>query len=192
MNGRTGLVVGGVCAVTASVAVVCAVAFSHSAALADSAGSALSSPRVLVPAATAPAVADAEGSLSHEVPVSREQGPQLVDVPAPVVVDVPPTVPADAPDESIVREESLESAASAGAWDTVRERARARGWSDERIEEWIAGAQGRSGDQAEPAPGDSNRRSDAADESSSPGRERESADQGSDGRSRDGNEERER
>lgn len=160
VDGRTGLVVGGVSAVAASVAVICAVALTTSAALADSSGSDMAAARVLVPAA---AMNDGSGTGTDGVSASTSR-PETVQAPDPYVVDAqrpsdptppapanpapaPPAPPApapaapqtpSAPQAPATREEAEAASVAAGSWDAVRAWASARGWSPERVEEWIA------------------------------------------------------
>uniref|UniRef100_UPI00197C1FB7 hypothetical protein n=1 Tax=Microbacterium sp. CPCC 204701 TaxID=2493084 RepID=UPI00197C1FB7 len=70
MDARTGLVIGGMATVAASVAVVCAVALTTPAALADSPGTNVATARVLVPASasvSAALVAPVEAAPQAEI-----------------------------------------------------------------------------------------------------------------------------
>lgn len=145
MDARMGLVVGGMATVAASVAVVCAVALTNSVALADSPGSTVASARVLVPASASP-------SPERVVPVAEVTAqPEVVEAPAPIVVDdtsagddtvaatpTPPSPAAPVPVTPPNANAAVEASKKAGTWDAVIAWARAQGWSQERIDEWVA------------------------------------------------------
>lgn len=152
VEARTGLVIGGMTAVAASVAVVTVVAFANTAALADSAGTSLASTHVTVPAAAAPTATPRATATPQPVPSVE---PEVVAAPAPVVVAPPdssaerspavsappaqvespqtPAVPA-APDDF---GSAIAAAKAAGTWDALRRWAAANGWSGERLEALI-------------------------------------------------------
>lgn len=159
MDGRTGLVVGGLTAVAASVAVVTAVAFTNTAALQDSPGAAVTTGRVLVPAAspstTTPTPASRPTAVDAPTPAPDVIAPDAIappagvaEAPAPVIVrraDAPPaagpldagTAP-DVPAAADQLESVIATAAAAGSWDAVRAWASAHGWSAGRIEALVA------------------------------------------------------
>lgn len=165
-----GLVVGGMATVAASVAVVCAVALTNSVALADSPGSTVASARVLVPASASPS----PERVARAVEVTAQ--PEVVEAPAPIVVDdtsagddtaaatpAPPSPAAPAaPVTPPNANAAVEASKKAGTWDAVIAWARAQGWSQERIDEWVtrleeergAAASGgdRPGDEQQPPP----------------------------------------
>ncbi|WP_194411173.1 hypothetical protein [Microbacterium cremeum] len=170
MDARTGLVIGGMATVAASVAVVCVVALTTPAALADSPGSNVASARVLVPAgaSTSPEVAAPVAEAAPEAVVVEAPEPAVVEpassddaarVTPPPVSSVTPAEPATPPNAKA----AVEASVKAGSWDAVIAWALAHGWSQERIDEWIdrletertaASEGGRPGEeqQAPPAP----------------------------------------
>jgi hypothetical protein len=134
VDGRVGLVMGGVSTVAASVAVICAVAISNSASLADSAGASVSAAGVVVPASP------------FSTPTASESapGPETLPAPSPSVVDPPQAMPAVSDSEapvSPVAPAGAQHAVAAGRWDEVRSWASAHGWSAERIDAWVQGLQ---------------------------------------------------
>jgi hypothetical protein len=150
VDGRTGLVVGGLTAVAASVAVVTAVALTNATALQDSPGSTVTAGRVLVPAAS-PATTTPLAPAPAAAPQPHATAPpaEIAEAPAPVVVDTPPTMtrppvaPATAPDaapQAPVQDLDtvIAAAEAAGSWDEVRAWAHAQGWSSGRIEALVA------------------------------------------------------
>ena len=152
MEARTGLVIGGVTAVVASIAVVTAVALTSTMALADSRGTSLASERVVVPSAPAPSASPrATPTATSETQAAVDA--EVVEAPAPLVVDtssgsqearipatpaVPPaaqpapdvaapTIPADL-------EPAIAAAKAAGSWEGLRTWALAHGWNAARID----------------------------------------------------------
>ncbi|WP_019181210.1 hypothetical protein [Microbacterium yannicii] len=146
VDARARLAMGGVTTVAASAAVICLVAFTNSAVLADSEGSTVAAPRVVVPStgSAAPAAeALPEGTTTMVVP-------ETVQAPHPVVVAEPrvnepqtpvPAVPSDdasGPGFSAEPDEAVAAAAASGRWDEVRAWALAHGWSPGRTDAWIS------------------------------------------------------
>lgn len=155
MDGRTGLVIGGLTAVAASVAVVTAVALTNTAALQDSPGATVSAGRILVPAASPPtttplASAPTPVVVSGAEPEAIAPQAEIAEAPAPVVVDLPPvraeagpvetvTAPdAAAPGVSSDLETVIAAAKASGSWDAVRAWAGAHGWSAGRTEALVS------------------------------------------------------
>lgn len=99
MDGRTRLVVGGVSAVSASVAVVCAVAMTTTWALADSAGSSLGAARVLVPAVVPPTPVTGADSTERASSLPPQEE----------AVEAPPVETVEAPDEEAVESPQAET-----------------------------------------------------------------------------------
>ena len=156
MEARTGLVIGGVTAVVASIAVVTAVAMTNTLALTDSQGTSLASDRVVVPSATSPSA-----SPSATPTVTTEALPpadaEVVEAPAPLVVEsssgaqesrtpatpaAPPT-PQPAPDAGgpatpADLEPAIAAAKAAGSWDGLRTWALAHGWTTARIDALVS------------------------------------------------------
>lgn len=152
MESRTRFAIGGMFTVVASVAVLSAVALTNTVALADTAGAPIEAATVRVPspAPTATATATAVATAPQQTEAPAEVAPpvepvtpaaaqtretrstETVPAPAPVVVaeQAPPVLPQ--PTEAIVAE-----AKAPGSWDAVREWAKSRGWSLERIDAWI-------------------------------------------------------
>jgi hypothetical protein len=146
VESRTRLTLGGMATVAASVAVVCAVAMTTSAALADSPGATVGAP-VRVPASTATAAA------SSDVPASEVGTPAPESTAAPQTpVTEPETVPAPEPEDVAVtiqtpdpgevsaatEDRFVEAAEVTGAWDEAYAWAEERGWPQARIDAWIA------------------------------------------------------
>jgi hypothetical protein len=137
---------GGVTTVAASAAVICLVAFTNSAVLADSEGSTVAAPRVVVPS-TGTAAPEAEALPEG---ITTVVVPETVQAPDPVVVAEPrvnepqtpePAVPSDdaaKPGSSAEPHEAVAAAAAAGRWDEVRAWALAHGWSPGRTDAWIS------------------------------------------------------
>ena len=149
MEARTGLVIGGLAAVTASVAVVTAVAFANTMALADSPGATVAAGRVMVPAAAADTILD-ESPTATDEPETTSPGPEVVEAPDPVVVAPPSNVSAETtrdqaadattatgdastpaePEKNL--DELIAAAKASGSWDAIRSWAAAHGWSGGR------------------------------------------------------------
>ncbi|MBD3942364.1 hypothetical protein IF188_11705 [Microbacterium sp. NEAU-LLC] len=160
MDARTGLVIGGMTAVAASVAVVCVVAMANTAALKDSPATTVAAAKILVPAAsptsapkttpTAQAVVTPEQTTQAEVvaapdptevepsttttPVTETVVPSHVD-PAPAA-PVEPVVPAPAEGPADV-DSAIEAARATGTWESLRSWAERHGWSTGRIDALI-------------------------------------------------------
>ena len=149
MDGRTGLVIGGLTAVAASVAVVTAVALTNTAALQDSPGATVTAGRILVPAAASPATATPPAPLPtpDTAPTAAPDATappraEIVEAPAPVVVDradagpaATVTIPdAAAPAPADDLESVIAAGKASGSWDAVRAWATAQGWSAGRID----------------------------------------------------------
>ncbi|MFE7844430.1 hypothetical protein ACFUTX_04450 [Microbacterium sp. NPDC057407] len=152
MDGRTRLAIGGIATVAASVAVICTVALTNSAALSHADAVAIRAAKIVVPAGkatapdrpaqtTEPAPAPTDDTAPAD-PADTAPAPEIVPAPAPVVVA--PSV--SAPSSSAPTPEqptdpgakAVADAVRAGAWDTIREWAVGWGWSAERIDAWIA------------------------------------------------------
>jgi len=155
VEARTGLVMGGITAVAASVAVVTAVAFANTAALADSPGTNVETEHVVVPAAAAPSATPTAASDAQppqaEAEVAEAPAPEVAPTestgsqtpgtsvapvaPAPPVPEVArpaaPAVPGDI-------EAAIAAAKEAGSWEAVRAWAIAHGWSSERIDALVS------------------------------------------------------
>ncbi len=156
MDARTGLVIGGLAAVTASVAVVTAVAFANTMALADSPGATVASGHILVPAAAAPETVVDETPASTDQPETTSPGAEVVQAPDPLVVAPPAAATGETPREQVVDtvpstggantpaapEKSLDQviaeAKASGSWDPIRNWAAANGWSHGRLDALIA------------------------------------------------------
>lgn len=147
MDARTGLVIGGMTAVAASVAVVCAVAMTNTAALKDSPATTVAASRILVPAASSPS---ATPTPTPEVPTPAVTPTQAEVVEAPDPTEVEPSVPSAAapPQTSTVAappapdagktpadvDAAIEAARATGTWDSLRAWAAAHGWTTGRID----------------------------------------------------------
>ncbi len=151
METRTGLVIGGMTAVAASVAVVTAVALANTAALADSVGTSVASERVLVPAAAAPSATPRPTPAATSDALVPSAQPEVVEAPAPV--DVAPSVstgtrapaapaaPAAAPPAPAAPTDvdaAIAAAKAAGTWDALRSWAASQGWPSGRLDALIA------------------------------------------------------
>ena len=141
MESRTRLTLGGMATVAASVAVVCAVAMSTSAALADAPG-APAGAAVLVPAPAEPVAASAEPARAAEPPAPPQPAQDEPEtVPAPEPEDV--AAPVQAADESVptapaVEQRLLAQAEESGSWADAYAWASAHGWPQGRTDAWIA------------------------------------------------------
>lgn len=161
MESRTRMAIGGMATVAASVTVICVVALTNSLSLADSAGSPIGAPPVVVPvsggstpsASPTPAAtprATPSPSTAPVEPVSEatsdpETTPPTAEVvPAPearVVTPAAPTVePEPRPDSSVPSSlrDALAQVRSTGSWDPLRAWAVSRGWSEKRVDRLIA------------------------------------------------------
>jgi hypothetical protein len=156
VEARTGLVIGGVTAVAASIAVVTAVAVANTMALKDSPGTSLASESVVVPSTTSPSAsprATPTATLEAAPPAAAE----VVEAPAPLVVqppfesDAPSTsvAPADPPASATAPDapppapatdiDSVIAAAKAsGSWDELRAWTKAQGWTTARIDALVS------------------------------------------------------
>lgn len=162
MYARMRLAIGGAATVAASVAVVCAVALTNSAALADSAGRVVPLARIDVPLARAdvplarigvPAATPSVPPAPLALPSPRASlTPATETLPAPAPQDVAPETrtvspvaapgdPHPEPSSAAVdpnEQDFLAGAAAAGEWDRALEWAHSRGWSDADIARWVA------------------------------------------------------
>lgn len=155
MDSRTRFAIGGVSIVAASVAVICAVALTNSLALSETAGSSIDAAPVVVPSASVAEPAENPVPASTPTPTSRHTDTpdtpdtsdapvaEVVPAPAPEVVtprrDTSPSVeqPADTV-EPPSEDDVIAEAESSGSWDSAREWAARLGWTEERIDAWIA------------------------------------------------------
>ncbi|MDR7190804.1 hypothetical protein J2Y46_003662 [Microbacterium sp. BE35] len=153
MHVRTGLVIGGMTAVAASVAVVTAVALANTAALADSPGTSIASKRVVVPAAGAPSAAPQPAQATTPDALTPSAEPEVVQAPEPVEVVPPPSIsprtPATAAPENAPAapappaatgdiDSAIAAAKAAGTWDALRTWADSHGWPSGRLDALIA------------------------------------------------------
>jgi hypothetical protein len=163
VDSRTWFAVGGVSTVAASVAVVCLVALTNAAALADSAGAPVSVGPVVVPAPSA----TAGHPLAHPTvsPTPRSQTPTAdptspaadggTDAATTATRGVPGAMVAAAPAHVIPAsaEAALVESRAAGTWDAIREWARSVGWSEGRISAWVVRLEQEKA-QTDPGPGE--------------------------------------
>lgn len=150
MDARTGLVIGGMTAVAASIAVVTAVALANTAALVDVPGTSVASERVVVPSTASPSATPRATPTAVAETVAPSAEPEVVEAPAPVVVDPPttgttrsPAAPATAPQVAAPVtpadiEPVIEAAKAAGSWDSLRTWAAEHGWTPARIEALVS------------------------------------------------------
>lgn len=168
MEERTSLIVGGVATLVASAVVICAVALSNTAALAESPGETTGVGISIVPlATTADAVTDqvielvdgASGAANDEAPAAPDAGsvptpepvappvespstpvaPPVVVKPAPEVVPAPaPLDVAPAPTAQEALDAIIDAAEADITGDSVRRWAASQGWPEAKIESWIA------------------------------------------------------
>jgi hypothetical protein len=161
VDARTGLVIGGMTAVAASVAVVCVVAMTNTAALKDSPATTVAAAKILVPAASptaTPAVRPTAAPTPEAVvPPQPTTQAEVVEAPDPTEVeptaetrapapDVPaPTAPEPPAKEPSAKEqapadvdEAIAAAQAAGTWDSLRAWAAQQGWSAGRLDALIA------------------------------------------------------
>lgn len=161
MEGRTRLAIGGMATVAASVTVICIVALTNSMALSESAGAPVDAAPVVIPASgtTSPDAGeptpratpkptpspDPVETDTSTSPPSSPGGAEVV--PAPEAQVVTPTHPAPAaeqpaqpsrPSTPTTQEEAIAQAAASGSWAPVRDWAERQGWSDGRIDAFIA------------------------------------------------------
>lgn len=162
MESRTRMAIGGMATVAASVTVICVVALTNSLSLADSAGSPIGAPPVVVPvsggstpsASPTPAAtprATPSPSTAPVEPVSEATSdpettpPSAEVVPAPEARIVTPAAPTAEPEPRPDPEpavpstlkDALAQVRSTGSWDPLRAWAESRGWSDERLDRLI-------------------------------------------------------
>ena|GEM_PF-1716208 len=166
MEARTGLVIGGMTAVAASIAVVTAVALANTAALADSPGASIASAHVVVPAAATPTATPQPTPVPTTTPdaLAPSAEPEVVEAPAPVVVAPPesttsqtPAAPATGPQVAEPAapavagdiDSAIAAAKAAGTWEALRSWATAHGWSSGRIDALVARLQREIADQNE-------------------------------------------
>jgi hypothetical protein len=151
VEARTGLVIGGMTAVAASVAVVTFVALANTLSLAESPGTTVASEQVIVPSSAFSPSATPRATPAATIPATLPSTePEVVEAPAPVVVDAPPPTngphTSDAPEVAEVAEPAAPSdlasviaaAKATGSWDAVREWALAHGWQGGRLEALLA------------------------------------------------------
>jgi hypothetical protein len=159
VEARTGLVIGGVTAVAASIAVVTAVALANTMALKDSPGTSLASESVVVPSTTSPSAsprATPTATLEAVPPAAAE----VVEAPAPLVVQPPfasdaprtprtPAAPADPPPSATAPDASppapatdidsvIAAAKASGSWDELRAWTQAQGWTTARTDALVS------------------------------------------------------
>lgn len=147
------LAVGGAATIFVSVAVVCAVAVSNAAALADTSGARISFAQIDVPLSTPRPTPSATSTATVATPAATVTAdpvasPETVPAPEPeevapaTVATVPaadaPAVPAPGPVEAPSEESSTSSMATNRAWERLIRWAHSNGWSDAEIARWIA------------------------------------------------------
>ena len=156
MEARTGLVIGGVTAVAASIAVVTAVALANTMALKESPGTSLASEGVVVPSTTSP-TASPRATPTVTLEVVPPAAAEVVEAPAPLVVDPPfaadapripaapatPPAPVTAPDASVPAtaadiEAVIAAAKASGSWDELRAWTQAHGWTAARTDALVS------------------------------------------------------
>lgn len=157
VESRTRLAIGGITAVAVSVAVICAVALTNSVALSDAEGSSIDADGVVVPSSgiaasgdtpATPGLVEVDEPRTDEVDVDRpdtETGAEAEVVPAPapeIVASAAPRTPppGELPASGVVApsdDVAIAEAEASGSWSSLREWAARRGWSTERIDEWI-------------------------------------------------------
>lgn len=146
MDSRTRLAVGGMATVAASVAVICTVALTNSAALAHADAAAIPAAKVVVPAAPIPsATAEAAPTSTPEPAVEPETAPAAEVVPAPAPEAMAPSTGTSSGEMTAVPEsgtvaddEAIAEADRSGSWEKVRQWAARWGWSAEQVDAWIA------------------------------------------------------
>src|SRR6478752_6481665 len=157
LDGRAAFAAGGFLTGAAAVAVACAVTLSNASALADVPGAVADVDVVRVirasPAASAsvpPVPAVSPGA----APVTTPVGPTAEIVPAPEPEDVaaaqnpghqvsPPQRPAPPPAIGLSEQQVVDDAMRTGAWDRLQSWGEQRGWTQEKIDRWIAQLQQR-------------------------------------------------
>lgn len=157
MDGRAAFAAGGFLTGAAAVAVACAVTLSNASALADVPGAAAdvdvvrvvrASPAASAPAPLAPLASDVAA------PVAPPVGPTAEVVPAPEPEDVaaaqspaqqvsPAQRPASPPAIGLSEQQVVDDAMRTGSWDRLQSWGEQRGWTQERIDRWIAQLQQR-------------------------------------------------
>jgi outer membrane biosynthesis protein TonB len=141
VESRTRLAVSGAAVFTASVAVVASVAITNAVAFADAPGAAIDADALSVPGAVRTAQPEPAPVATPEVTPAATAAPEpdattkAVTVPAPKPVVVAPAaeVPTEAEQEEVVTE-----VAGSGSWDAAYKWAAEHGWSQERLDRWIA------------------------------------------------------
>jgi hypothetical protein len=137
VDSRTRLAIGGMTTVAASIAVVCAVAMTTSAALADTAGAMVNARPVVVPSSSASPTPVPTLTAAPVTPAPT--APETVPAPEPEDVAAPPTSPLSAGEPSAEIEDALVAeVAASGSWDAVHAWAEKHGWTDARTQAWIA------------------------------------------------------
>lgn len=153
MESRTRLAISGMTAVAASVGVICAVALTNSVSLSEAQGAPVGATAVVVPSAAE----KAEPVATPTIVPTPVQTPQPVEtqtpvtppvaevVPAPEAEDVTPVqsshvaeTPATPTPSAPGQEDAVAEAEASGSWAPAREWAKRLGWSQARIDAWIA------------------------------------------------------
>lgn len=142
VESRTRFVIGGMSTVAASVAVICAVALTNSIALSEAAGSAIDAAPVVVPSSNIAETTETPAASPADADAPVTPVAEVVPAPAPEVVSPRKGAPvaeqsagaAHGPSE----DEVIADAEASGSWDSAREWAAGLGWSQERIDAWIA------------------------------------------------------
>ncbi|MDY0911073.1 hypothetical protein [Microbacterium sp. CFBP9034] len=138
--------------VAASVAVICAVALTNSMALSDTQGSTVHAARVVVPSSGGASAAnggEAPDDVAPVPPAAEETRTlpvtpvaEIVPAPDPVVIAPPVAQPVAEPHggSPVIpsQAEAVAAAKASGSWDSAREWAATVGWSQARIDAWIA------------------------------------------------------
>ena len=176
LDGRAAFAAGGFLTGAAAVAVACAVTLSNASALADVPGAAadVDVVRVIRASPAASASAPPVPTVSPgAAPVTTPVGPTAEIVPAPEPEDVaaaqspgqqvsPAQRSASPPEIGLSEQQVVDDAMRTGAWDRLQSWGEQRGWTQEKIDRWIAQLQQRFlKDQGEKAQIDDTRREDA-------------------------------
>ena len=158
MESRTLLAIGGMTTVAASIAVVCAVSMTTSAALVDSAGAAIAARPVVVPASAASPTPGAAPTAVPAAPLPVESSnveAETVPAPEPEIIAGPRGTQITAGEPSAETEDRLAAdVAASGSWDVVYAWADEHGWSPASTQAWIARLDAKiADDRGNPAPG---------------------------------------
>ena len=159
MDGRAAFAAGGFLAGAAAVAVACAVTLSNASALADVPGAAADVDVVRVtratPAVAAPAPSAVAAPVLPVTPIVPAPGATAEIVPAPEPEDIaalqrpaeqvapPPQRPAAPPAVELSEQQVVGDALRTGSWESLRTWGEQRGWTQEKIDRWIAQLQQR-------------------------------------------------